>query len=116
MTRALEQERRERDPKSRKDPEKILNNIRTRLELDQDIAIEYAAHPHKVEENKKTFSIQVNNFKDKGEKPKKPQLKNKKKHSPDHDCQTSNVCKKEWEDWVALNYTSSIQLIKGWSF
>ena len=94
MTKALEQER---DPKSRKDPEIILNNIRARLELDQDTAIVYAAHPHEVEENKKTYSIQVNSFKDKKEKPKKPRPKNKKKkHSPDHDCQTSNVCKREW--------------------
>ena len=90
MTKALELER---DPKSRKDPEIILNNIRTRLELDQDTAIVYAAHPHEVEENKKSFNIQVNSFKEGKEFSKPPP---KKRFSPDHDCKTSKSCKKEW--------------------
>ena len=83
------------DPKAKNDPEKTLHNIKTRLELDQRIAGQYTAHVQEIEENKKSFSIHVNNFKEK-EKPRRPKMK-MKKHSPDHDCRTSNSCKtKEW--------------------
>ena len=84
----------ETDPKAKKDPKKTLDNIKSRLELEQKYANEDTAHPDAIEENKKSFSIQINSFKEKKDPPKTPPKR--KKYSPNHDCKRSNLCKKEW--------------------
>ena len=91
MTKAFELDT---DPKAKNDTERSLNDIKSRLELEQRIAVQCTAHPEEIEENKKSFSVRFNNFKETKEKPKTPR---KKKYSPDHDCRNSNYCKKEWK-------------------
>ena len=49
MTKALESDT---DPKAKNDPERTLNNIKSRLELEQRIAVQCSAHPEEIEENK----------------------------------------------------------------
>ena len=90
MTKALELDA---DLDATNDPKRTLDNIKSRLELDQKVSIQYSAHPQEVEENKKSFTIQVNSFKE-GKEFSKPLPK--KRFSPDHDCKTSKSCKKEW--------------------
>ena len=84
----------ETDPKAKNDPERTLDNIKTRLELEQRLANQSTAHVQEIEENKKSFSVQVHSFKDKKEKPKRPPVK--KKHTSNHDCKSSSSCKTDW--------------------
>merc|ERR1719233_416526 len=69
----------ELDPKAKVDTKRTLDNIKLRLELDQRNSLQDTAHLREIEENKKSFSVQFNNFKEAKEKPKTPR---KKKYSP----------------------------------
>ena len=57
MTKALELNA---NPEAPNDSKRTLDNIKSRLELDQMVSIQYAAHPEEVEENKKSYNIQIN--------------------------------------------------------
>ena len=94
MTKARELET---NPKAKDDHKKMLDNIHTRLELDQRLAIQESPLQHEIEENKKSFSILINNIKEKKDDPKPSKFpQKKKKYSPDHDCRTSDSCKRGW--------------------
>ena len=83
MTKARELET---NPKAKDDLKKMLDNIHTRLELDQRLAIQESPLQHEIEENKKSFSILINNIKEKKDDPKPSKFpQKKKKYSPDHD-------------------------------
>ena len=84
-----------RDAKAKNDYRKTLDNIKIQLELDQRDANQDSAYSREIEENKKSFSAQFNNFNEKKEA-SKPTLK-KKKFSPGHFCNRSKSCKREWE-------------------
>ena len=84
----------ERDPRAKNDYRKTLDNIKLQLELDQRDANQDSAYSREIEENKKSFSLQFNNFNGKKEK-SKPTFK-KKKFSPDHYCKNSTSCRREW--------------------
>ena len=84
----------ETDPKAKTDYRRKLDNIKLRLELDQRDANEDSAYLQEIEENKKSFSVQFNNFNERKDTSKPPFKK--RKYSPGHMCKTSKSCKREW--------------------